>query len=333
MATASRSRAPAAAKQRPRVALAAVAAADAARSWGVPALALAVIAVLAVLSAAGALGTAGALAGTVAAALVLLLYIGERPLVTQARTPRERALGAGLALLWFVACYGPFHARLFPGTPLLDGAQVTAAGSGLPLRIPAAGRSAVDLVLEGQLAESPSGNVAPPVNYSLTLEGAGGPRVVKGTFEDRLGTRRLGRRGTATVHQRHTADVRVLSNPGRGDLTVKHVVLEPEGAQPITISAYPHPLPGQLVLGLLATALMAAVVAFDRLGPVPETDGGLTVSTAAVLGTALIFWTSNAVHPDFSALIGSMIFGGPLGFIAGAAVWWMAKRLIAGPAC
>src|SRR5438876_332390 len=278
------------------------------------------------------LALASALAGTVAAALVLFLYIGERPLVTQARTPRERALGAGLALLWFVACYGPFHARLFPGAPLLDGAQVTAAGSGLPLRIPAAGRSAIDLVLEGQLAESPSGNAAPPVDYSLTLAGAGGPRVVKGTFEDRLGTRRLGRRGTATVHQRHTADVRVLSNPGRRDLTVEPVVLGPEGAQPITISAYPHPLPGRLVLGLLATALLAAVVAFDRLGPVPETDGALTLSTAAVLGTALIFWTSNAVRPDYSALIGSMIFGGPLGFIAGAALWWMAKRLIAGPA-
>src|SRR5437879_10240680 len=143
-------------------------------------------AALVALSAAGALGTAGALAGTVAAALVLLLYIGERPLVTQARSPRERGLGAGLALVWFVACYGPFHARLFPGTPLLDGAQVTAAGRGLPLRIPAAGRSTVDLVLEGQLAESPSGNVAPPVNYSLTLETAGGPRVIKGTFEHRL---------------------------------------------------------------------------------------------------------------------------------------------------
>ncbi len=332
MATASRSRAPAATKQRPRVPLAALAAADAARSWGVPVLALAVIALLTALSAGGAVGTAAALAGTVAAALVLLLYIGERPLVTQARSPRERGLGAGLALVWFVACYGPFHARLFPGTPLLDGAQVTAAGRGLPLRIPAAGRSAVDLVLEGQLAESPSGNVAPPINYSLTLESAGGPRVIKGTFEDRLSTRRLGRRGTATVHQRHSADVRVLANPGRGDLTVTHVVLEPESAQPITVSAYPHPLPGPLVLGLLAAALLAAVIAFDRLGPVPETDGALTLSTAAVLGTALIFWTSNAVRPDFSALIGSMIFGGPLGFIAGAALWWMAKRLIAGPA-
>ena len=310
-----------------------MAAADAARSWGVPALALAVIAFLAALSAAGTVGSAAALAGTVAAALVLLLYISERPLLIGAHPPRARLLGAGLGLVWFAACYVPFHLRLFPGAPLIDAAHVTAAGSGLPLRIPAAGRAAVDLVLEGQLAESPSGNVAPPVNYSLTFEGAGGTRVLKGTFEDRLSTRRLGRRGSATVHQRHTADVRMLSNPERGDLTVTHVVLEPESAQPITISAYPHPLPGQLVLGLLATALMAAVVAFDRLGPVPETDGGLTVSTAAVLGTALIFWTSNAVHPDFSALIGSMIFGGPLGFITGAAVWWMAKRLIAGPAC
>src|SRR5256885_508233 len=156
MATASRSRAPAATKQRPRVPLAALAAADAARSWGVPVLALAVIALLTALSAGGAVGTAAALAGTVAAALVLLLYIGERPLVTQARSPRERGLGAGLALVWFVACYGPFHARLFPGTPLLDGAQVTAAGRRLPLRIPAAGRPAPDPVPQGPPRPHPS---------------------------------------------------------------------------------------------------------------------------------------------------------------------------------
>ena len=60
MATASRSRAPAAAKQRPRVPLAALAAADAARSWGVPVLALdwrwaaaLIVALLAVLVAGG----------------------------------------------------------------------------------------------------------------------------------------------------------------------------------------------------------------------------------------------------------------------------------------
>src|SRR5205814_616565 len=211
---------------------------------------------------------------------------GGGPPGTPGRPPRERALGAGLAFLWFVACYGPFHARLSPGTPLLDGAQVTAAGHGLPLRIPAAGRSAVDLVLEGQLAESPSGSAAPPVNYSLTLESAGGPRVIKGTFEDRLSTRRLGRRGTATVHQRHSADVRVLANPGRGDLTVTHVVLEPESAQPITVSAYPHRLPGRLVLGLLAAALTVGVGLILLLGVLA--DGRKLLHTAAGIHPAML---------------------------------------------
>ncbi len=174
--------------------------------------------------------------------------------------------------------------------------------------------------------------MAPPVHYTLTLVGGDGTaRVVDGTFQDELRTRRLGRRGTAVVHQSHTADVRVLANDGGGDITVKQLVLEPETAHPITVTAYAHPLPGPLVLGLLTAALLAAVVAFDRLGPVPDTDGALTLATAAVVGTAIIFWTSNAVHPDFQTLVGSVIFGGPLGFAAGALVWWVAKHLI-GPA-
>ena len=100
----------------------------------------------------------------------------------------------------------------------------------------------------------------------------------------------------------------------------------------LPMTAFAHPLPGPIVLGLTVVALLAAVVAFDRLGPVAETDGALTLSTAAVIGTAIIFWTSNAVHPDFQTLIGSAIFGGPLGFAAGALLWWMAKRLIVRPA-
>jgi hypothetical protein len=113
---------------------------------------------------------------------------------------------------------------------------------------------------------------------------------------------------------------------------VTQLVLEPESAQPVTISAFAHPLPGPIVLGLATAVLLAAVLAFDRLGPVPDTDGALTLATSAVIGTAVIFWTSNAVHPDFQALIGSVIFGGPVGFAAGAVLWWMAKRLIVRPA-
>ncbi len=308
-----------------------MAAADVARDWGVPGLAVGTIGILVLLASTEVIGTAVALAGTIVATLVLILYIGERPLITETRPASQRLLGAAVALVWFIACYVPFHTCLFPGAALVTGAQVTAAGSGLPLRIPAGGHAAIDLVMEGRLTPNPTGDVAPPVHYSLTLEGGGGTQVVKGVFEDRLSTRRLGRRGTATVHQAHTSERRVVPNPGRGEMSVTHIVLEPESAQPITVSAYAHPLPGPLVLGLLAAALMGAVIAFDRLGPAPATDGALTLSTAAVLGTAVIFWTSNAVRPDFLTLVGSVIFGGPLGFIAGGVLWWMAKRLIADP--
>ena len=76
---------------------------------------------------------------------------------------------------------------------------------------------------------------------------------------------------------------------------------------------------------------LAAVIAFDRLGPTADTDGSLTLATAAALGTALIFWTGNVAHPDYRALIGSIILGGPIGFTVGAILWWTAKRLIVRP--
>jgi hypothetical protein len=306
---------------------------DAVRAWIVPGIATAVVAVSAVLAQLRLLPVDVALATVVLALLVLLLAIALRPLLTRSATAQPPRLGGAVAVLWLAVCYAPFHARLFPGIPLVAAAQVTASGSGLPLRIPAAGHAAVDLLLEGKLNPNPTGGVAPPVNFRMTVTaGDGTSRVVAGTFEDTLRTQRLGRRGTAVVHQTHTADVRVLSNPGRQDLTVTQLALEPTSAQPITVSAFVHPLPGPVVLALVALALAGAVAAFDRLGPVPETDGALTLSTLAVGGAAIVFWTSNAVHPDFSTLIGSAIFGGPLGFAAGAFVWWIAKRLIVRPA-
>jgi hypothetical protein len=304
-----------------------------ARVWLVPGVAGTAFVVFAVLSAMEWMPAATALAGGVLAALALLLWIGERPLLEPGSSARDRLIGAGVALVWLAAGYIPFHARLFPGTPLVDAQQIRASGDGLPLRIPATGYGAVDLLLKGRLSDNPTGGASPPVHYRLTIEdGDATPRVVEGLFQDRLMTQRLGRRGTATVHQAHTADVRVFSNPRGQDLSITHVVLEPESSQPITVTVLPHPLPGLVVLSILGSALFALVIAFDRLGPAHTTDGGLTLATAAVVGTAIIFWTSNAVDPDFHTLIGSAIFGGPLGFAGGAFVWWIAKRLIAGPA-
>jgi len=300
--------------------------------WLLPAVALLVIAGAIAASAAALMALPIALAVAIVASLVLLVYIGVRPSITGLRPARDRILTAVVAAVWLVICYVPFHDRIFPGTPLVEGAQITAAGAGLPLRIPAEGRGAVDLVLEGKLAPAAPGSVAPPVRFHLTVADAqGGSRTIEGTFEDTLRTRRLGRRGSTVVHQSHTADVRVLDNPGRGALTITNLMLDPPSSQSITLTAFAHPLPGSIVLGLIATALLGAAIAFDRFGPAPETDGAFTLATAGVIGTALIFWTSNAVHPGFSDLLGSAIFGGSIGFAAGALVWWTAKRVLVRP--
>jgi len=37
-----------------------------------------------------------------------------------------------------------------------------------------------------------------------------------------------------------------------------------------------------------------------------------------VFGAAWALWTSNAVHPDVSTLVGAAILGGPVGFGVGA---------------
>jgi hypothetical protein len=306
---------------------------DTARAWAIPIAAGAAFLVCAVLGVADVVRMDVALALATGAGLVLLVYIGLRPLLDGRAARSGWPLAAGLAAVWTAATYAPFHARLFPGTPLVAGAQVSASGTGLPLRIPAQGHRQIDLLLEGKLPPPAAGSVAPPVHFTLTLEGEDtSPRTVSGVFEDTLRTQRLGRRGTAVVHQMHTADRRVVSNPERGDLSLTQLVLEPAGSHAISVTAYAHPLPGPFVLALAVAALLGAVVAFDRLGPAPETDGALTLATAAAVGTAIIFWTSNAIHPDFRTLIGSAIFGGPLGFAAGAAVWWLAKRLIVRPA-
>lgn len=330
MATASRTRQPVGPKHRPRGAAIAARTGVDVSTWAIPAAAGVGIIAAVLLTVTGVVPLASGLGATVLGALVLLLYIGLRPLVTESHSARDRALGAALGAVWLLACYLPFHLRLVPGTPLVAEAALETSGRGLPLRIPAAGHHAIDLLLGGKLAPAPAGGLAPPLHYHLSIEGADGQtRVIEGTFEDTLRTRRMGRRGTAVVHHLHTEDFRVLANPAGGDLTVTQLTLEPENAQPVTLSAFPHPLPGGLVLGLAVVTLLAATVAFDRLGPVTATDGALTLATAAVVGTAVIFWTSDAVHPDFQTFIGSAIFGGPVGFAAGALVWWIAKRLIA----
>ena len=117
----------------------------------------------------------------------------------------------------------------------------------------------------------------------------------------------------------------MLENPAGGDLVVTAVSLEPAVGSSITVTAYRHHLPSNAILAVLGAAFVAAVAALDAL-VVPESDGVLTLVTPAVLGTALIFWTSNTAHPTVSSLIGATILGAPLGLALGALVRMIARR-------
>jgi hypothetical protein len=327
----SRTQKSSASKQRPvGTTMAGLVVEDALRTWVVPVIASAVIVTCAALSAAELASTTVLVAIGIVASLVLLLYIGERPLLAPGTASRDRAIGAGVALVWLVMCYVPFHLRLFPGTPLLDAVELSGPGHGLPLTIPAAGRSRLDLLLEGKLGHASTG-AALPVNYRLTIEdGEHQTQVIAGRFDETLRTQRLGRRGSTIVHQAHVAEAKGLLNPVKQDMTIKELTLDPADSPPITVTAYADPLPPRIVLALGALALLATALFFDRRGPGIETDGALTIATAAVIGTTVVFWTSNTVHPDFHTLIGAAIFGGGLiGFAPGALLWWVAKRVVA----
>jgi hypothetical protein len=294
--------------------------------WGVPA-------VTGAIALAAALATAfDLIPASVGLAVTILGVLGlgaERGLGAAATAPRpRRAVVLLVGVVWIAVCYLPFHALLFPGAPLHEPLHIHGTATGLPVTIPTGGRTAVDLTLEAELPHLPGGGAAAPVHYAVTLADAtGAEQVVGGVFEESLRTRRLGRRGTAQVLHTHHAERHRVSNPGGGDLVVTGVTLDPPTGASVTVTAYAHRLPSTAVLVVLGVALLGAVIALDtRL--VPGSSGTLLLATGVVLGTALALWTSDTVHPTVSNLIGSIIFGGPVGLALGALLWTIARRIL-----
>jgi hypothetical protein len=300
-------------------------AADALERWGLPAAASTLAVVGAAGAAVGLLPEPSGLAIAIVGGLALAAERGLAKAATAA-TPGPATLVA-IAAVWIAVCYAPFHALLFPGAPLHDPITLHGADATLPVTIPTAGHAAVDLTLEAQLPSNPAGGAAIPVAYTLVVGEGTQQQVLSGRFDETLRSRRLGRRGSTTVVQAHHAERRLLSNPGRDDLVVRSVSLEPAAGASLTVTALPHHLPSTPVLAGLAIAILAAVVAVDaRL--VPASDGTLTYVTPATFGAALVLWTSNTVHPTVSSLIGAIIFGGPLGLGLGALLWAIARRTL-----
>jgi hypothetical protein len=320
-------------RTRPAPRVATLVAADFLGAWGIPVGAVLVAAVAATLTAFELIAPAPGLAVTVLGALVLLAHVGLRPALDAERTAPTVGAGAVLAIAvaWVLVCYAPFHALFFPGAPLHQAIRLVSADAALPVVIPTGGHRSLDLLLEGELPPSAGGETALPVAYTLTFEDADHRvQTLSGQFDESLRTQRLGRRGTATVLQAHHTERRLLENPGAGDLRLSGVALEPATGSAVTLEAYAHPLPPLPILVVLAAALLAGAVAVDAR-VVGDSEGTFTLATAGILGTATIFWTSNTVHFSVSSVIGSAIFGGLLGAVAGATLWWVARRTVARP--
>jgi hypothetical protein len=111
-------------------------------------------------------------------------------------------------------------------------------------------------------------------------------------------------------------------------MVVTTVSLEPAAGSAILVTAFRHRLPSTPILALLGTVFVAGVAALDAL-VIPASDGLLTLATPAVIGTALVLWTSNTAHPGVSSLIGAAILGAPLGLALGALLRTVARRTLA----
>jgi hypothetical protein len=313
-------------KQRSTARVTTAVAADALSTWGIPG-ALGVVAVAAmVATSVGVVPTSLGLAIAVLAVLALIAEVALAHAVGTAAGGAVTVIAVGLA--WTALSYAPFHPLFFPGTPLHEPITLHNTDASLPVSIPTGGYRMLDVMLEGTLPPNPSGGTAIPVQYAVTFEDAStNRRVLTGRFDESLSTRRLGRRGTATVVQAHHAARQLLDNPARGDVRVTAVALEPPTGSLVTVTAYAHSLPPTIVLVLLAVAFLAAVIVIETR-VIPSPDGTLTYATPAVLGAALILWTSNTVHPTVSSLIGAIIFGGLFGLAIGAMLWWIARQTL-----
>jgi hypothetical protein len=200
-----------------------------------------------------------------------------------------------------------------------------ARSTSLPVTIAAGGAARLDLVVEAELPRAPSDGSSLPLSYTLSLSDAGGTA-------QNLAARLDAQRQATPNAPAHAATAHTLDNPTRGDLTVTAAEISPDFAPPLTITPRrPRYLPWSLLVAG-AVVLLALAVPIDRLPALADNDGGLTLATGTVLGTAGVLMTSHTAEPTFGTLAGSVILGGTLGYAGAALVWWVVKRARARPA-
>jgi hypothetical protein len=254
-----------------------------------------------------------AVVGVAGSLLVLSLFASlRRYLFSESSVERRVALAFGI--VWGLFLFGTFYRYNFPEAPVATAELRRGAEA---LEVPRRGLYAV--IVDGRFTAS-EGRATRLGHYRLEATSAGGqPRLIDGSFEDRFGYQRLGRRGTAPVEYQHTSQRHVarLSDGTSLRLTDLDASLEPW----LRVSLYPTPEPWIFtVLGV--AGVLAALVVEKRV----DGDGSATLVATATFCVVDQYLRWAAPHSQLKSLVGAILIGGFLGAPIAALAWRIVPR-------
>jgi hypothetical protein len=286
---------------------------EAFETWVVPTLAACSAALFWILSSLDFWPEPVAVVGIAGSLLVLSLFASFRGYVF-AEDSLERRVSLVFVFSWGLFLFATFYRFNFPGAPI---AVAELRRDGKALEVPSGGLYAV--IVDGRFTTT-EGRATRLGRYRLEASSAGRqPRIIDGSFEDRFGYQRVGRRGTAPVEYQHTSQRHVARLPDGTSLRVAEIdaSLEPW----LRVSLYPTPSPWIFtVLGV--AGVLAALVLEKRV----DGDGSATTATSATFCVVDQYLRWAAPHPQVKSLVGAVLVGSFIGAPVAALAWRMVPR-------
>ncbi|HVN84276.1 MAG TPA: hypothetical protein VMW17_05465 [Candidatus Binatia bacterium] len=255
--------------------------------------------------------------------LITLVWLGVRGFIHERTSQRTAVIVGAYALMWMAATTVPFLALVDPGSPIFSAPLHANDTVTLPLENrPGEYR----LVVEGAFAPT-SGQSTRLAHYRLSLRGGGGEQSLEGRFSERFLQQRLGRRGSATVRDLHTATQHDVVSDGT-PLTLALSELAPiDTINSVTVHLYPERFPKVVFVGV-AILLAAGAVVVDAWRSREQTSGLLTTITlGAVFAIAGLRWWGGP-HPGFGQLAVEGLIGGVAGSLTAVALDRLVRPLL-----
>jgi hypothetical protein len=234
----------------------------------------------------------------------------------------RRVLAFTFAALWLAVIFYPIYRRTYPGDRLFT---VDATPDNLPIELPTGKLDRFDMLIESHL-DAPEPGLTRVARYTVTIDGdATPPRTFEGEFKETWQSQRQARNQPIDVLRERRSTTVGVDNPRRETLHVTDLHVKGQARPILTLSLYPHLLPTWWETVLLAVALLAGAILFDRATGAGETAASLVVATAACFVGAYAFPGIGSPYPTFRELAGAAIVGALVGGPIGGFVAWSAR--------